>query len=138
MRTIEISTDVFAAIWSRRAVGEQSEDQILRRLLGVACQEGEDIVVEASLPIGKKALWREDVRNALEALGGRGHLSEIYRKVREIRLATGRSLPPSTDAIVRRELEYNSSDSESFTGNFDWFRSRSGIGSGEWELAKAP
>ena len=32
-RTITISTDVFAAIWARRQDGEDSEDEILRRLL---------------------------------------------------------------------------------------------------------
>lgn len=35
MRTITISTPTFAAIWACREAGEQSEDQILRRLLAV-------------------------------------------------------------------------------------------------------
>jgi hypothetical protein len=35
MRTIQISTDVFAAIWARRSDAEHSEDEILSRLLGV-------------------------------------------------------------------------------------------------------
>lgn len=34
MRTINVSTDTFAAIWSRREPGEESEEAILRRLLG--------------------------------------------------------------------------------------------------------
>ena len=33
-RSISISTDVFAAIWSNRKGSEQTEDDILRRLLG--------------------------------------------------------------------------------------------------------
>jgi len=33
-RTIPVSTDVFAAIWAQRREGEESEDSILRRLLG--------------------------------------------------------------------------------------------------------
>ena len=33
MRTIEVSTDVFARIWALREAGEESEDAILRRLL---------------------------------------------------------------------------------------------------------
>ncbi|UWQ57845.1 hypothetical protein K3722_15315 [Leisingera caerulea] len=33
MRQIEISTDVFALIWAAREAGEETEDQILRRLL---------------------------------------------------------------------------------------------------------
>lgn len=35
-RTIPVSTDVFAAIWASRHEGEDSEDDILRRILGVA------------------------------------------------------------------------------------------------------
>jgi hypothetical protein len=34
MRTIQISTSVFAAIWAARQEGEESEDAILNRLLG--------------------------------------------------------------------------------------------------------
>lgn len=35
MRSIDISTDVFAELWARRKEGEESEDKILRRLLGL-------------------------------------------------------------------------------------------------------
>jgi hypothetical protein len=35
MRTIQISTDTFAAIWKAQRQGELSEDSILRRILGV-------------------------------------------------------------------------------------------------------
>jgi hypothetical protein len=35
-RTLTVSTDVFAAIWARRQDGEDSEEEILRRILG--CQ----------------------------------------------------------------------------------------------------
>ena len=35
MRQIGISTDVYAAIWAARRPGEDTEDAILRRLLGV-------------------------------------------------------------------------------------------------------
>lgn len=33
-RTISVSTDVFATIWANRQDGEESEDAILRRVLG--------------------------------------------------------------------------------------------------------
>ncbi|MFL6721766.1 MAG: hypothetical protein ACJ8FT_08190 [Sphingomonas sp.] len=129
MRSIEISTDVFSAIWKNRLPGEECEDAILRRLLALADAD-ETVQSERS----GKVLWRDDVRTALSQLGGEGYLTDIYRKVRHIRLANGRRLPRSTDAIVRRELEYNSSDSESYTGNYDWFRSVDGIGGGRWGL----
>ena len=34
MRTLTVSTEVFAAIWANRRPGEESEDAILRRVLG--------------------------------------------------------------------------------------------------------
>jgi hypothetical protein len=36
MRSINVSTDVYAAIWAARKFGEESEDVILARLLGCA------------------------------------------------------------------------------------------------------
>lgn len=38
MRQIEVSTDVFAAIWAARKEGEVNEDQVLRRILGVKAE----------------------------------------------------------------------------------------------------
>jgi hypothetical protein len=35
MRTIQVSTEVFAAIWATRRPGEDSENDILHRVLGV-------------------------------------------------------------------------------------------------------
>jgi predicted restriction endonuclease len=76
------------------------------------------------------AKWRDDVLTALQNLGGQGHLSEIYGEVRKVR----GGLPPSWEAIVRRELEHNSTDSESYQGRHDLFRSAQGIGAGFWAL----
>lgn len=54
-RTIEISTDVFAAIWAARKDGEESESQILERLFNcktsdtfqiLAMQENQKITVD--------------------------------------------------------------------------------------------
>jgi len=36
MRTIRVSTEVFAAIWKAQSPGERSESAILARLLGVS------------------------------------------------------------------------------------------------------
>lgn len=35
LKTVEVSADVFARVWSLRQSGEESEDQILRRVLGI-------------------------------------------------------------------------------------------------------
>lgn len=79
-------------------------------------------------------LWRDDIVDGLKRLGGEADLGEIYRVVRDIRKKAGRTLPASTDAVIRRELENNSSDSESFTAQRDLFRSVNGIGGGRWAL----
>jgi Protein of unknown function DUF262/Protein of unknown function (DUF1524) len=77
--------------------------------------------------------WRDDVHLALRRLGGKAHLDEIYREVKVVREEGSRSVPPSLDAIVRRVLEENSSDTKSFRGLFDIF-SLSSKGSGTWAL----
>ncbi len=41
MRTIPVSTDVFAAIWADHQAGETNEDHILRRKYGVKAQSPE-------------------------------------------------------------------------------------------------
>lgn len=41
MRTIQVSTDVFAAIWAERQADEVNEDQVLRRKFGVEVQSPE-------------------------------------------------------------------------------------------------
>lgn len=84
--------------------------------------------------IGISTIWRHDVVEALRSLGGQATLERIYRKVERIRRGRGASLPPSTEAIIRRELEYNSSDSSSYTGRYDLFFSVDGLGSGVWGL----
>lgn len=137
-RSIEINTEVFAKIWSHRAEGEEDENAILTRLLGLNARAPteEKAKVKANCIVipGTKTLWKHDVRAALKACGGEAHLREIYEKVRKIRMEQGRSIPLNLQAIVRRELEHNSSDSNVFTGNHDWFRSVGGLGKGVWAL----
>jgi hypothetical protein len=131
MRTIEISTEVFAKIWSQRISGEEDENTILGRLLGLKNSPLRE--EQKTFKIGT-ILWRQDVRESLKNLGGSGHLKDIYEQVRIIRRSKGRSVPANLDAIVRRELEYNSSDAGAYQGKRDWFKSVDGIGSGVWAL----
>lgn len=79
------------------------------------------------------ATWKEDVERALESIGGIGSLAEIYDAIRRIR---SNPFPPSWRAIVRRELEYNSSDSQSYKHKTDIFYSVRGIGLGVWGLRR--
>jgi hypothetical protein len=77
--------------------------------------------------------WRDDVRSALQRLGGKASLSRIYKETQEIRTAAGRSIPPSLEATVRRTLEDHSSDSENYRGQ-DLFCMPEGKGAGVWGL----
>lgn len=78
--------------------------------------------------------WRDDVVEGLTSLGGIAHLDYIYEAVSRVRLKAHLPLPPSWQAIIRRELEYNSTDSESYQGRHDLFYSVNGLGSGVWGL----
>lgn len=78
--------------------------------------------------------WRDTVEQALENLGGKGRLEDIYDEVRRIREKHGDTTPVSLKAVVRKELEYNSSDSDVWHRNHDLFFSVHGIGSGFWGL----
>jgi hypothetical protein len=52
MRSINVDTDVYAEIWSRRLAGEHDEDAILARVLGVARSEPSPPPAQAATPIG--------------------------------------------------------------------------------------
>ena len=138
MRQIEIETDVFALIWANRKDGEETENEILRRVLSIMPSEKSRGSVETAkthrTKKEKAVLWRDDIVDGLTRLGGEADLAEIYKVVRSIRKTHGRTLPPSTEAVIRRELENNSSDSESFTAQRDLFCSVNGLGGGRWAL----
>lgn len=138
MRSIDISTEVFAKIWALRLQGEEDENAILMRLLGLKKpQESKAPGSKSTSPRKRsitKVLWCHDVRQALRNLGGQAHLREIYEEVRSIRRKAGRSLPINVEPIVRKELEHNSSDSHSYKAKRDWFKSVNGIRGGVWAL----
>ena len=75
--------------------------------------------------------WIEDVIKGLDDLNGSASLSDIYKKLREIRQLPH---PKSFDAIIRREIESHSSDSEAYTRKGDYFYSVEGLGGGVWGL----
>jgi hypothetical protein len=66
-RQISISTDVYAAIWAARNVGEESEDAILRRLLRVKAAPTEHSVGDTTQMIsGARASGFVDPRFGIE------------------------------------------------------------------------
>lgn len=132
MRTIEISTGVFAAIWAARRDGEETENDILSRILGMS--QARVRATERAEQAGQKTRWIDDILVAFDTLGGQTSYADLYKAVREIRAAAGRSLPPSTDAIIRREVENHASQSDAFTNKDDLFEAPLGLGAGVWAL----
>ena len=78
--------------------------------------------------------WFDEVYWALDELGGVAHLSKIYEIITDARENKGIDRPQNLQSIVRKELEYNSSDSETFQGRRDVFYSVNGIGKGVWGI----
>lgn len=152
MREIQVDIDVFAAIWSHREPGEGTENAILRRIFLIDLPTQRP--VSAISPLGQNSLfeeksskkfdgvpaqgrieigkirWVDDVRAALTILGGKASLEAIYKIVKERRSTSGRSVPRTLDAVIRRTLEDHSSDSANFRGD-DLFRL---VSRGEWAL----
>lgn len=81
--------------------------------------------------------WWQSVERALENLGGVAPLKKLYDEVREVRQANGDTTPVSLEEVVRKELEYNSSDSTNWHKRRDLFFSVQGIGKGIWGLRSA-
>ncbi len=77
--------------------------------------------------------WRDDVRTALQNLGGRASLNRLYKEVERLRRGAGRTVPSSLEATVRRTLEDHSSDSDNYRG-VDLFCMPEGKGAGVWAL----
>lgn len=136
MRTIDIETDVFAAIWAARKRGEDTENEILSRILGANLSASEGKVVKRPNIGQAKIRWVDDIVTALESVGGAGFYSEIYQIVRDIRSSNQRSIPISFEEVVRKEIEIHSSDSDAFQGREDLFCAPKGKGAGYWELRK--
>jgi hypothetical protein len=115
MKTINISADVYAAIWRNHRQGEETEDEILKRLLLASGY------AEAKPAVRLRKTNFEDVVTGLGRIDGAGHLSAIYDSVLAVRKENGHRIPVSAEAIVRRTLEENSSQTESFKGKQDLF-----------------
>ena len=77
MRTVEVSTDVFAALWAARRGDEQTEDDILRTLLKLKPTE------KPAAPPPRPKIGYADPRNGIQFPEGfevfRNYLGTSYR-----------------------------------------------------------
>src|SRR5688572_1209081 len=109
-RQITISVDVFAAIWAARLPSENTEDQILARLLKARRDQlrPDSAAASDAGPIHSKGpsrppsgKWTDLLVWTLQQLGGCAVLSDIYAKSREGRKALGMSITREHDASAR-------------------------------------
>ena len=63
--------------------------------------------------------WKDEVVNALQSLGGKATLAEIYIYIEN---NSNRELPETWQATVRYTLQIHSSDTDSYKGGEDIFR----------------
>jgi hypothetical protein len=150
MRQISVSTEVYSLIWGARLPGEESEDEILLRLLSSPKpslpkasnfqpnpQESKMSGVNLSMPTSlHHAYWWQVVEFVLEQLGRPSSLSEIYRGVVAVCEACDRRMPQEIEATVRGTLEDNSSDSDRFKHVRDIFCMPEGKHTGVWALRR--
>jgi hypothetical protein len=118
MRSIEISTKTFAAIWAQRIEGEETENEILERLFTKAQPPKEMKVSITAKNLDReefemlgKIRWVDDIVSVLRELRGEACLNDIYDEVRIKRKSAGRSVTKEYKATIRRTLEDHSSDS---------------------------
>jgi len=146
MRSIEITTEVFAMIRSQRRPGEEAESDILLRILrDIEVPQEHSLCSTPSPPESPlnlmrlsadnklmHASWWEVVDQCLLNIGGEGNLSELYREFRSVCTQLGRPIPQEWEATIRGTLEDNSSDSHRWKKVRDVFCMPRGKHVGYW------
>jgi hypothetical protein len=139
MRQIIVSTEVFSLLWAARQPGEESENDILLRVLSkvpspVDESVGEPKKMNQLAQSLSHAYWWQVIEYALENIGRPATLAEIYRAVAAVCRDSNRRMPQELEATVRGTLEDNSSDSDRFKRVRDIFCMPEGKHTGVWAL----
>lgn len=105
LRTISISTDVFAAIWAQRQGDEQNEDAILRHVLGCeSTQEKSPIILTTN---GQGGVF--DTRNDVHFPQGFKAFRNYKRREYEAIAQDGMWLRPDTGKLYQTLNQLNGS-----------------------------
>jgi hypothetical protein len=123
-------------IWTPEIVADRQNELLAKLETHWRLQDRKDPIVEkeASAAYEGDKTWRDDVHEGLRRIGGRGALQNVYREVEAVRRAASRSIPRTLEAVVRRTLEENSTDSDSYKGGPNLFCMPDGKGAGVWAL----
>jgi hypothetical protein len=147
VKQIEVSVDVFAALWSARLPHELNEDEILSRILKLERSRGAKVLapdagsnyrtedgVDSSGLKPKSKKWVDVLTWTLMQHNGSATLGEIYKTSRQGRLALGIGITPEHDASARECLESHCKESSKYRGKADLFSMPEGKGAGLWAL----
>lgn len=144
IRIIEVSIDTFAALWAIRQPDEQSEEDIIARLLRAVPERSVGLELAFGMPTEseevtdmnkpKSVKWTEVLLWTLSQLGGQATLEQIYRVSREGRRKLNRRVTREHDASARECLESHCSESKKWRGKADLFYMPQGKGAGIWAL----
>src|SRR5688572_17200602 len=79
-------------------------------------------------------MWIDDIALALQRLNGIAEYNDLYREIENIKNERNEPLVNDWHAVVRRTIQQNSSDSQSWLKRRDLFYSVDGLGHGKWGL----
>ncbi len=96
-------------------------------IFSISCPSPIDVSLAV---INEHKMWIKDLTKALTNLGGYAHYDDIYSEIEKIRT----DLSINYRAVIRRTIQQNSSDSQSWLKRNDIFYSVEGIGKGIWGL----
>lgn len=156
MRQISISIETFSEIWKRRKVGEDSEDEVLQRLLNIKSlaespnpeetatksnkseedlQKGDiKMINENEFEYLRYGTWWQVIYKGIEEIGGEGTLKEIYDSVRSLVKLSGKKPVSELEATIRGTLEDNCSQSDRYKYVRDVFEMPRGKNQGYWGI----
>jgi hypothetical protein len=75
--------------------------------------------------------WANDLVSVYQQLGGQAPHSLVYRKMKEARMAAGRSWPGHAEELIRQTLQAHNAESPQYRDGLDLFRM---VRPGLWRL----
>jgi hypothetical protein len=91
--------------------------------------------IHAATEVSSDERWVDDLVAVYSQLGGKAAHSAVYRKMKETRLAAGRSWPDHGEEAIRQTLQAHCAESPQYRGGADLFRM---VRRGLWELKDIP
>jgi hypothetical protein len=132
-------------VWVRRPTDSDWKVADELRRQGVRSEQGGMSALTESLELDlsdllaaadRKITYRDDIKTALDQLGGQAHRLRVIQEVRNIRKQRGATIPRTLEETVQQAFERHCVDSEIFCGREEYalFRWPQGKHEGTWAL----